>query len=464
MMGKILIKNAKAIVSCDALDTVYRDCDMLIENEQILDIAPGIECPDAEVIDATDKFVYPGMINTHHHFFQTFVRNLTTIDYPNMTVPEWLDIWFKTVRFVDNDVMYYSSCTAIADLLKHGCTTAFDHHYVFNSYTGKESADREFEAAKDLGIRFVCGRATNTLPKSMGSSIPDDMHEETDEFIDHCRSLIKRYHDDSRYSMSQVVIAPCQPMNSYEDTFTESLKLAKETGCHLHTHLGEGESEIMKDRWGVRTVEWCRQRGFLGENVWLAHCWELTSDEYKVLGDTGTGVSHCPGPAVLAGFPILPMKEMMSYGINISLGCDGAASNDSSNLLDSVRMAFLAQCYFGKERGGAISAYDILKLATVNGAKTLGRPDLGHLAKGMAADLFMIDAGALELAGAIHDPKNILGRCGVTGDVWLTMVNGKVVFKDHQLIGIDEKKLAKEGDAAQKKCLRDVCEAFEIYR
>ena len=463
-MGRTLIKNAAAVITCDDKDSVFKNVDILIDGPEIKEIAPGIACEDAEVIDASGRFVYPGMICTHHHFFQTFVRNLMTIDYPNMTVPEWLDIWFKTVRFVDNDVMYYSALTAIADLLKHGCTTAFDHSYVYNSFTGKESLDREFDAAHDLGIRFVGGRASNTLPKSMGSSIPDDMHEETDEVVADWRRLIKKYHSDSKFAMDQIVLAPCQPMNTYEDTFIEAVKLSKETGCRLHTHLGEGENEIMQARWGMRTIDWCKERGFIGPNVWYAHCWELTMDEYKLMGDTGTGVAHCPGPAILAGFPILPMKQMLKDNVLISIGTDGSASNDSSSMLDTLRMAFLAQCYFGKERGGAISAYDIFKMATVNGAKTLGRSDLGSLEAGKAADLFMIDATKLEFQGAIHDPKNLLGRCGVTGDVDMTMVNGKVVFKDGKLTGIDEKKLSAEGDLAQKKCLRDVCEAFEPYR
>ena len=463
-MGKTLIKNAAAVVTCDEKDTLLKNADILIEGPEIIEMGPSIDCSDAEIIDASGKIVYPGLINTHHHFFQTFVRNLTTIDYPNMTVPEWLDIWFKTVRFVDLDVIYYSSLTAIADLLKHGCTTAFDHTYVYNSFTGKETMDRQVEAAKLLGIRYVGGRSTNTLPKSEGSSIPDDMHEETEEFLDDCRRLIRAYHDDSRFAMTQMVIAPCQPMNSYEDTFIESVKLAKETGCRLHTHLGEGENPIMEKRWGMRTIDWCRERGFIGPNVWYAHCWELTDEEYKLMGDTGTGVAHCPGPAILGGFPILPLKQMREWGVPISLGCDGSATNDSSNLLDTVRMAFLAQCYFGKERGGAVSAYDILKMTTAGGAQVLGRPELGSLEAGKAADLFMIDAEKLNYQGAIHDPMNLIGRCGATDDVALTMVNGKVVFKDGVLAGIDEKALAREGDRAQKKALRDVCEAFAVYQ
>lgn len=459
-MSKILIQNAKTIVSCDDQDRVYHDCDMLIEDEKIIAIAPNLRCEDAQIIDATGKLVYPGLINTHHHFFQTFIRNLTTIDYPNMTVLEWLDVFFQAVRYVDLDVMYYSALTAMADLVKHGCTTAFDHQYCFNALTGKESIDRQMEAAKQIGIRYHAGRATNTRPMSDGSPIPDDIREDTATFISHTRELIKKYHDDSPFSMQQIVIAPCQPMNCPGDCFPESVKLAKETGCRLHTHLGEGENDFMQARYGMRTLEWCRQQGFLGENVWFAHCWELTQDEYKMIGDYGAGVSHCPAPAILSGFPILPMKQMIRDNVCISLGCDGSATNDSSNLLDSIRTAYYMQCYFGKERGGAISAYDMLKIATINGAKTLGRPDLGSLEVGKAADLFMIDGTTLELVGALHDPKNLIGRVGLTGNVWLTMINGKVVFRDNQLVGVDEKKLAMEGDKAHEKALRIPCPSF----
>lgn len=459
-MSKTLIKNAAAIVSCDDLDRVYHDCDMLIEDEAILKIAPNITCEDAKVINAEKKIVYPGLVNTHHHFFQTFIRNLTSIDYVNISVMEWLDIFFQAVRYVDLDVMYYSALTSMADLLKHGCTCAFDHQYCFNSHTGKESIDRQMEAAAQIGIRYHAGRATNTIPMSKGSPIPEDICETTDEFIQHTRELIKKYHDDSKFSMSQIVIAPCQPINSYEDTFLKSVELAKETGCRLHTHLGEGENEGMMARWGVRTLEWCRQRGFIGENTWYAHCWELTDDEYKMIGDYGSGVSHCPAPAILGGFPILPIKRMLEQNVLVSLGCDGSATNDSSNLLDSIRTAFYMQSWYSKERGGSVSAYDMLKIASVNGAKTLGRSDLGSLEEGKAADLFMIDVGTLEMVGTAHDPKNLIGRVGTTGNVWLTMVNGKVVFENNKLVNIDERRLAELGDKAHEKAMRIPCKSF----
>ena len=179
-----------------------------------------------------------------------------------------------------------------------------------------------------------------------------------------------------------------------------------------------------------------------------------------MLASTKTGVSHCPSPAILGGFPILNIKEMLEAGINISLGCDGSATNDSSNLLDALRIAYLMQTYHSKQRGGCASAYEMLKVATINGAKTLGRPDLGSLEPGKAADLFMIDTAVLELTGALHDPKNIIARAGLTGPVWMTMINGNVVYRDGALTGVDEERLAAEGEALCSRVIREPSEAF----
>ena len=461
-MSKILIKNAKAIVTCDEKDNVFYDSDMLIDGPKIAAIGKDIKAEDAEVIDASGKFVYPGLVNTHHHFFQTFVRNMTTIDYPNLTVMDWIDKIYRIFQKIDDNVIYYSSLTAMADLLKHGCTTAFDHQYCYTTATGKRPVDRQMEAAAQLGIRYSAGRGGNTLPREKGSSIPAAMVESTDEFIKDCERLIDKYHDAAPYAMNQIIVAPCQPINCYKDTFVESLKLARDKGVRLHTHLGEGESEGIKERYGVRTVEWCREMGFVGEDVFYAHAWELTPEEYKVLAETKTGISHCPAPAVLGGFPILDIKKFTEMGILVSLGCDGSATNDSSNELDALRMAYLMQSYHTKERGGCTSAYDMLKVATINGAKMLGRPELGSLEIEKGADLFMIDTNKLELTGALHDPKNMLARVGVTGPVWMTMVNGKVVYKDGHLPGVDEEKLAREGEEVCTKVLRNEFKNFWI--
>ncbi len=464
MNGTTLIRNARAIVTCDGTDRVYWGADLLVRGPEIVQIGPNLaeslEEPCGQVIDASDCFVYPGLINTHHHFFQTFVRNLKTIDYPNMTVPEWLDKAYRVFQAVDGDVIFYSSLTAMADLLKHGCTCAFDHQYCYTSFTGKTPVDRQMEAARMLGIRYHAGRGVNTLPREKGSTMPEGMVETTDEYLEDCDRLIRLYHDPEPFAMSRIVMAPCQPMNCYLETFRDTVQFARERGVRMHTHLGEGENEIMVERWGKRTLDWCGDLGFIGEDVWYAHGWELLPEEYAVLGRTGTGVSHCPGPAILGGFPILPIRQMEEAGVCVSLGCDGSATNDSSSLLDSMRTAWMMQAWHSKERGGCISPYEMLKIATVNGARTLGRPDLGSLEPGKGADLFLVDAGTLELTGTLHDPRNLLARVGVTGHVKLTMVNGRVVFADGHLTGVDERKLAREGEAVCTRVLREPCEAF----
>ena len=449
-----LIKNAGAIVSCDANDTVYYNSDILIQGPKILQIGKNIKETADEIIYAQGKFVYPGLVNTHHHFFQTFVRNLVTVDYPNMSVIDWINEIYEIFKYMDSDAIYYSSLSAMADLIKHGSTTAFDHQYCYPRHAGKELVDRQMDAAELLGIRYHAGRGANTLPKSEGSTVPDEMVETTDEFLKDCERLIDKYHNPDPFSMRQIVVAPCQPINCYKETFVESISLARDKGVFLHTHLGEGENDPMLARWGKRTLEWCEDIGFVGSDVWYAHGWELTPDEYKVMAKTKTGLSHCPAPATLGGFPILDIPAMKRAGMSLSLGCDGSATNDSSSLLDSLRMAYLMQSFHSKERGGSPSSYEMLKIATVGGAHMMGRSDIGTLEPGKGADLFMIDTDKLELSGALHDPANLIARTGVTGPVWLTMINGKTVYRDGILLGVDEKQLATEAENVCTRVIR----------
>ncbi|MDD3611955.1 MAG: amidohydrolase [Eubacteriales bacterium] len=455
-----LIKNIKAIVSCDEDDRVYYNTDILTKDNQILLIDKEISCEDAKIIDGTDKFMYPGLINTHHHFFQSFIRNLTTIDRPNMSVMKWLESVQSSFSMVTDDVVYYASLTAMADLIKHGCTTAYDQHYLFMPGYCDDPIARQIEAASLIGMRFIAGRGGSTLPMSEGSFIPDSMCESTDTFLTDCERLIDKYHDPLPMSMQQVIISPTQPVSSKFETFVEAAKLARYKNTRMHTHLCEGEVETMLERWGMRSIEWCEKAGFIGPDVWIAHGRQTLPWEYPILASYETGISHCPAPTLYGATEILDIPAMQEAGILISLGCDGSSTNEGSSMLDALRLAYLMQTFRNKDRTGCPSPYDMLKIATVNGARTLGRPEIGMIKSGMAADLFMIDVSTLEFAGALHDPKNIIPKLGITGPVWMTMINGKLVFMDGVLCNVNEHKLAKEGEFVCNRDLRSKCDVF----
>ena len=456
-MGTILLKHAQAIVSCDAHDTVYKDADLLIDGPRILQIGPSLSAPaDAQAIDCTGKILYPGLVNTHHHFFQSFVRNISRIECYNMSLLEWLDKIYRIFVRLNEEDIYYASLTAMSDLLKHGCTTAFDLQYCYTPYTGYKPIDLQMQAAAELGMRFHAGRGVNTLPRRLGSTMPDGMVETTEGYLQDAERLIRTYHDASPYSMRQIVLAPCQPTNCYEETFVKSMQLARDAGVRLHTHLAEGENPAMQAKYGMRSLAWCEQHGFIGEDDWYAHCWELTDDEYKCLADHGSGISHCPEAAMLAGVNILPRKRLKELGVPVGLGCDGSATNDGSSMLSCIRIGFLLQAYHCKQRGGSVSAYDLLRAATVNGAKLLGRTDIGSLEAGKAADLFAIDASKLDMVGAVHDPMDLLGRVGYQNEVSMTMVNGQVVFQDGKLLRVDERSLASKAEQVCRQLLSQV--------
>jgi hydroxyatrazine ethylaminohydrolase len=447
-----LFKSCDAIVTCDDHGTVFKNADMLVVGNTIARIAQNIpesEIPEnTSIINAQGHFIYPGLINTHHHFFQCFVRNHVHLDWTKLSVIEWLDLIYPIFSRLDEDCFYHSSIAAMGELIKHGCTTAFDHQYNFPRHAGTRIVDRQFEAAELLGMRFHAGRGGNTLPKSEGSTIPDEMRESTDEFISDCSRLIDTYHSAERNSMRQVAIAPCQPVNSYKDTFTESVALARDKHVLLHSHVGEGESEVIRQRFGMRTVDWCESIGFVGPDVWLAHCWELNHQEILQLAQTKTGVSHCPEPVYLVGAEVTPIAEMQAAGVRIGLGVDGAASNDNSNLMHCIHSAYMLQALVASSHDYAVPhPKAFLHYATRGGADLLNRPELGSLSEQQAADLFMIDTRRVEFIGALHDPESLIAKVGINTNVDLTMINGRIVWRDGEFPGLDEQKLVAEAQS-----------------
>jgi len=460
-MGKTLFKNVKAIVTCDTEDRVYYDADLLVEGPAILAIGKDLDDPEAEIVDGRDKYMYPGLINTHHHFFQAFVRNLITIDRPNMTVMQWLENVYPTFSMLDSDCIYYASLGAMADLIKHGCTTAFDQQYLYTPDTGNDPVDRQMEAASLLGMRFVAGRGTNTLSREEGSYIPPEMLETTRDFLMDCERLINTYHDPSPFSMRQIVIAPAQPVSCKEETLIESAALARAKGVRLHTHLNEGEVATIQARTGMRSLAYCEKLGFLGPDLWIAHGRQTLPEEYPILAHYGVGIAHCTAATFYGATEPLNILALTKAGVDVSLGCDGCSTNEGSSMLDALRLAYLMQTYGNADRSGCTMPYDILKLGTVNGAKALGRTDIGSLEVGKAADLFMIDVSGLEFAGALHDPKSMLPKLGVTGPVWMTMINGRVVYFNQEFPGVDERRLAREADEVCTRVLRNRCDVFK---
>jgi hydroxyatrazine ethylaminohydrolase len=447
-----LLKTCAAIVPSASAPVQFGQ-DLLITGKAIAAMGPNLSAgplpQGTQVIDASGWFVYPGLVNTHHHFFQCFVRNRADLDWTKLSVIEWLDRIYPIFSRLTEDQFYHASVVALADLVKHGCTTAFDHQYNFPRHAGSRIVDRQFEAADLFGIRMHAGRGGNTLPKSEGSTIPDAMLETTDAFLADCERLIDSYHDAGPFSLRQVAVAPCQPVNCYRETFAESVRLARDKGVLLHTHVGEGESLVMQARTGCRTVEYLEEIGFAGPDTWYAHCWELTHPELARMAATGTGVSHCPEPVYLVGAEVTDIPAMQALGLRIGLGVDGAASNDNSNLMHCIHSAYMLQCLVAGTRSHPVpDPAAFLGYATTGGAAVLGRRDIGHLAPGMAADLFAIDTRRLEYVGTRHDPASLIPKVGIGTTVDMTMINGRIVWQDGAFPGLDEGALFAAAEAA----------------
>lgn len=441
-MSKILIKNADAIVTCDSLDRVLKGYDILIENEKIVKIDQNIECDDARIVDAKGKFVYPGLINTHHHLLQAFTRNIPLIQ--NSELFDWLMYLYKVWKKVNPDYIYYSSLVAMSEFVKFGGTTMFDHHFAFPKSSAKEIIDREFDAAAELGVRFHAGRSCFTRGKEKGGLPPEELIETTAQTIADCDRLIEKYHDPNPFSMRQVVVAPCSPFSVDTEVMVESAKLARAKKVRLHTHLCEtiDEENYCLEVYGARPLDWAEECGWLGEDVWYAHGIHFTDEEVMRLAKTKTGVAHCPVSNMKLSSGICKVPLMLELGVPVGLAVDGNGSNDDSNLLADIRVAFLLHRLNSSH--AAPSGYDCLKMATRGSASVLGRTDIGCLEVGKAADLFMIDVDQLDYVGGLLDPAAFLGTIGYGRPVDLTMVNGKIIWEKGKLHGIDENKIKEE--------------------
>lgn len=447
-MKSLLIKNVKHLVTCDSGDKVLDDVNVLVQDGIITYIGKEEQAAE-DVIYASNMVMYPGLINTHHHLYQTFSRNLPQVQ--NMELFPWLKTLYEIWKNVDEDITYYSSLTGMGELLKTGCTTCLDHHYVFPKGREHGIMDAQFAAADALGMRFHATRGSMDLSVKDGGLPPDSVVQTVDEILRDSETAVKKFHDSSKYSMHQVALAPCSPFSVTGELLRESAKLARKLNVRLHTHLAEtkDEEQFTISHFHMRPLEYMESLGWIGNDVWYAHGIHFTDDELQYLAKTQTGVAHCPVSNMKLSSGIAQIPRMLELHVPVGLGVDGSASNDGSNLLEEMRVAYLLHRLNSSHR--APSGYDILKITTAGSAKILGREELGRIESGMAADFFLIDMNRLELVGAQFDVKSLLCTVGIKGAVDYTVVNGKVVVKNGKLVGIDEETVTEKANAAVKK-------------
>jgi cytosine/adenosine deaminase-related metal-dependent hydrolase len=446
MMSSLLIRNLDTLVTCDERDTVLEKVDLYLENGVIRAIGTHLPQTADTVLDGAHYAAYPGLVNTHHHLYQVFSRNLPQVQ--NMELFDWLTTLYEIWKGLDTDVIRLSTLTGCGELLKHGCTTCFDHHYVFPKDSG-DLLGAQFAAAEELGIRFHASRGSMDLSKKDGGLPPDSVVQTVDEIMRDSAQAIERYHDDSFGSMRQVALAPCSPFSVSAELLRQSAILARQYHVRLHTHVAEtmDEERYTLEKYQMRPLEYMASLGWTGSDVWYAHGIHFNDEELRELARTGTGVAHCPISNMKLASGVARIPEMLRLGVHVGLAVDGSASNDGSSLMEELRVCYLLHRLHSS--AAAPSGYDVLKMATRGSASLLGRDDIGQLAVGKCADLFLVDTRRLELVGSMYDPRSVLGTVGLRGPVDYTIVNGRIVVREGHLVTVDEARIAEE---AGRKC------------
>ncbi len=433
-MSTCLLQHADLIVSMDDQDTHWSDGGIYVVDQAIARIGPTETLPQTAdtVIDARGMLILPGLVNTHHHFYQTLTRNLPAGQ--NADLFHWLRLHYPIWARLTPDAIAVSTQVALAELVLSGCTTSSDHCYL---WPNGARLDDEIEAAKAMGVRFHAARGSMSVGEAQGGLPPDSVVEDEEAILRDSQRVIETYHDSSRYAMLRIVLAPCSPFSVSPELLRQSAKLARAYGVHLHTHLAETRDEAIycTQTFGRTPVELAEDLGWLGPDVWHAHMVHPGEQEISRLGQTHTGVAHCPSSNMRLASGIAPLGQLRRAGARVGLGVDGSASNDSSHLLAEARQALLLHRVQGNPT--ALTAHEAFWLATRGGAEVLGRDDIGYLAPGMAADFIGFRLDTLQLAGAaVHDPLASLLFCQPP-TVDLSVINGRVRVRDRRLLDCD---------------------------
>ena len=434
-MSSILLKNCFYIfLSAD--EESRRGDDILIRENRIAEIGSDILDPVDRVIDCSTCVVVPGFVNTHHHFYQTLTRNLPAVQ--NAELFDWLVYLYEIWKHLDEEAVYYSSLLAMGELLKTGCTSSTDHHYVYPQNVSGDLIGLQFKAAANLGMRFFPTRGSMSLSKKNGGLPPDSVVQTEDEILEDCERVIQKYHDEKELAMRKIILAPCSPFSVTKELMKETVKLARKYSVRLHTHLAEtrDENEFCLEIYGCRPLKLMEDCGFIGNDVSYAHGIHFNDQELELLADSGTHIAHCPTSNMRLGSGICRVKEMLPLGINVALAVDGSASNDSSDMLGEIRNALLLQrVHYG---AAAMSSLDVMKMGTENGARLLGFEKVGKIREGWAADLAIFNVGKLEYSGSLADPLAAIIFSGYNHGAEYTIVNGKIVVEQGKLTGFNE--------------------------
>ena len=442
-MPTLLVKNARLLATMDRARREILNGGMFIEDGFIKQVGKSEQLPDSadELLDLSDHLVIPGLINTHHHFYQTLTRAVPAAQDVNLF--HWLKTLYPIWARMTPEDIYISTKTALAELALSGCTTASDHLYLFPNGS---RLDDEITAGREMGMRLHASRGSMSLGESKGGLPPDSVVDDEDEIIRDSQRLIETYHDSHPGSMTQIVLAPCSPFSVTGELMKRSAELARQYGVHLHTHLAEtkDEEQFCQEKFGYRPVAYMQSVDWVGDDVWFAHSVHVSKEEIDVYVNTGCGVAHCPSSNMRLASGIAPIWELLGAGVNVGIGVDGSASNDSSHLLAEARQAMLLARVRAGVEGASLSgseapiltARGTLEMATIGGAAVLGRTDIGSLEPGKCADFVAFNLNKLDFAGALHDPLAALLFCNPV-NVDVNVVGGKYIVKDGNLQTLD---------------------------
>ena len=440
-MATLLLKNAALLVTMDSQRREIAGGALFARDGVIEAVGAAVDLPATadEVIDARGQVVIPGLVNTHHHFYQTLTRAVPAAQDAELF--GWLKTLYPIWAKLTPEMAFVSTHTAMAELLLSGCTTSSDHLYL---YPNGVRLDDTLDAAAQIGMRFHAARGAMSVGQSKGGLPPDRVVEDEAAILADTQRLIERRHDPARHAMTRIVVAPCSPFSVSRELMRDAALLARAYGpahgVSLHTHLAENDNDIAYTRakFGCTPAEYAEQLGWVGPDVWHAHCVKLDAAGIALFARTGTGVAHCPGSNMRLASGIAPIRALRDAGVPVAIAVDGSASNDSGHLLGECRLALLLQrVAHGPVKGpGALTAREVLEMATLGGARVLGRDDIGALAPGMSADFACVPLDDVGLAGALHDPLAALFFCHVPR-VRHTVVNGRVVVRDGRLATLD---------------------------